>query len=355
MVYALIMIKKIILKQSSITRGILSFCFFILLFFSISKIINNQNYQVTLDNAKLDRSSNNRISDLVYPVVYTDEIITIPEHIETISTFSSLWSPNRSVVNPKQLLIANDTLRFVNQGEYYVVINGKFIIRVLSLERSEQDSDKIQLLHNFVAANFIVTTSEVTNFSRNQLEYIHNFTNSISPGQLICGPTLDFLKSVINNKLNLPTRDVEFTGVIVSEGKIEYSTHNTIEVYTRNLSKWVNLDPNNAFLVKDSSALDITKNFRKITNNKSRRITNSEFNLMKLNYDTSVKAYDSLELEPPDNTPFNPASIGPRMVRDNLENLAILYLGGPTYWADRPRIDPGPYGEFDMYFTAAHS
>jgi hypothetical protein len=76
---------------------------------------------------------------------------------------------------------------------------------------------------------------------------------------------------------------------------------------------------------------------------------------MKLNYDTSVKPFDSLITEQPANTAFNPASIGPRMVRDNLENLAILYIGGPTYWLDRPRIDPGPYGEFDMYFTAAHS
>ena len=331
------------------------FGFSVVFCFSLLKIYANQNYEVDLNEAQYKRGYGSQISNLSYPIVYTDEIVFLPDQVETISTFSSLWSPNRKVINPNLPIVNGNSLRFEDQGEYYMIINGKFVIRVLSLNRSEIDSEKIQLLHNFVAANFIVTTSEVSTFTRNQIEYIHNFTNSVAPGQLICGPTLDFLKLIINNKFDLPTRDVEFTGVIVSEGKIEYSTHNTIEVYVRNLNKWVNLDPNNGFLVKDTSALEITKNFRRITNGESRRITNSEFNLMKLNYDTSVKPSDSLELEPPENTAFNPASIGPRMVRDNLENLAILYLGGPTYWADRPRIDPGPYGEFDMYFTAAHS
>jgi hypothetical protein len=334
--------------------------FFLLIFvilFSVSllKVISNQKYIVKTDEAKLERGYDERISLGIYPLVYTDEIISFPEKIKTLSTFSSLWSPNRKVINPSLPTVIDNSLRFDDEGEYYMVVNGKFIIRLLSLNRSETDSEKIQLLHNFTAANFIVTTSEDATFNSNPITYIENFTKSISPGQLLCGPTLNFLELIIQNKLDLPTRHTEFTGVIISEGKIEYSTHNTLEVYERNLNKWINLDPNNAFLVKNSSALDITKSFRKITNGESRRMTNSEFNSMKLDYDTSVQPYDSLEQEVPENTVFNPSSIGPRMVRDNLENLAIIYLGGPTYWADRPIIDPGPYGEFDMYFTAAHS
>ena len=326
--------------------------FFIL---SLARFVNNLHGIVDLGSSEYKNVQDSQINGLDYPVIFTDEEITLPKNISTISSFSSLWSPNRKVTSNLPQKLNNRQLRFTQVGEYYLIVNGEYIIRVLALNKSAPASENLRYLNNFASANFIATQADDFAFNSDPEKYLNNFATRVAPGQLLCGPTLDFLSRIITNKLKLPTRSVEFTGVNVNDGQIEYSTHNTIEAFAPDINKWVNLDPNNALLVKNSSALDITRMFRSVTKGETRRISHSEFNSMKLEFDRSVRAFDAKNIELPFNSPFNPANIGDRMVHENLENLAILYLGGPTYWRDRPLINPGPYGDFDMYFTAAHS
>jgi len=201
-----------------------------------------------------------------YPLLYEGESIGYFEHIAGISSFEPLFGKDRTVVNPVAPEIVNGAnIRFSAPGEYYIRVNDNAPLKVLVLSRDEPFSSAVTRLFDFVSANLLFANvpEESKACDINKDLYIKTWFNSDRPGRLLCGPTHGFFRTIISDRLQLPTRIVTFPGVYRWGGRIYRSSHNITEVYLPDKKKWVLLDINYGFFVKWMDALELAQFFHR--------------------------------------------------------------------------------------------
>lgn len=203
-----------------------------------------------------------------YPIIYEKQYITIDGEITDLDFFQPLFSADRPEVNPKKPRIvseeAKSLLYFDVPGEYYLdlVAENNIKLKVLVLSQRERISGNVLRLFDFLVANLIVTKGNEEEFLKSRENFTKDFFTTKDPKMLSCGPTLAFFEILLRERFNLPVRDVTFTGAFMHGGKVQYSTHNMIEVFLPDLNKWVLFDVNNGFVVKWLDSFEITEIIR---------------------------------------------------------------------------------------------
>lgn len=201
-----------------------------------------------------------------YPVLYDGEVIRYSENISSMSFFAPQFGAERKVVNPeKPRTEGKGLIRFEHPGEYYIKINGEVALKVLVLSKKETFSSSVTRLFDFVSANMFFSNvpRESKSCAINKEKYVADWFRSEEPARLLCGPTHGFFRTIIRDRLKLPTRIVTFPGAYRWNGRIYKSSHNITEVYIPDLNKWVLFDINYGFFVKWMDALELAEFFHR--------------------------------------------------------------------------------------------
>jgi hypothetical protein len=291
-----------------------------------------------------------------YPVLYNQEYVAINEDLPSLKFFLPVFSPGRAVVNPEKpriIVINNRTLLYFDvPGEYYLDINYDKKLKVLVLDRDEEISSNVMRVFDFLVANLVVTQGNDKDFYENSGNFAIDFFKSKEPKMLLCGPTLSFFEIILRDRFNLPVRDVTFTGVFMEGGRLNYSTHNVLEVFLPDKRKWVLFDVNNGFVVKWMDAFEITEKVRNISRSK-KNISKAEFTSIDFDFHYLVDAKrttDASDLR----SSFSPGMVTQQSVRDRWHDLAKIFLGGPGYWGGKRFNQNGLSSEYQLYSSRYH-
>jgi len=199
-----------------------------------------------------------------YPILYENEGIRFNGYIDGISYFTPLFGKDRIVVNPAKPHVSDgEYIHFSVPGEYYIRVNGTANLKILVLSKHEPLSQSVTRLFDFMSANLLYSNNieEKKLFTHDTKKYIDNWFNSDVPGRLFCGPTHRLFRTIIADRLKLPTRIVTFPGVWRWNGKVHKSSHNVTEIYIPDKKKWVLYDINNGFFVKWMDAIELAAFF----------------------------------------------------------------------------------------------
>jgi hypothetical protein len=291
-----------------------------------------------------------------YPLLYNQEYIALAEGLVSLNFFSPVFSPDRAVVNPvkpRVVSLNNNTLLYFDvPGEYYLDINNEKKLKVLVLDRDEEISSNVLRLFDFLVANLVVTQGNDEEFYENSGKFTIDFFESKEPKMLLCGPTLSFFEIVLRDRFNLPARDVTFTGVFMEEGRLNYSTHNMLEVFLPDKAKWVLFDVNNGFVVKWMDAFEIAEKVRNASRSK-KTVSKAEFESIDFDFHYMVDAKrttDASDLR----SVFSPEIVTRQSVRDRWHDLAKIFLGGPGYWGGKRFNQNGLSSEYQLYLSRYH-
>ena len=300
-------------------------------------------------------TNGNRLSGHLYPIIYVDEKLELDYKVKSINYFKPIFSPNRPSINPARPALKStkksSTLQFKAPGEYYLKLNSNNFLRLLVINRDNNISENVLELFDFITANLVTTAGQDNLFYDDNKNFINNFFHSNHPILLTCGPTLSFFAQIIIDRLNLPVRDVTFTGVWMEGGQLKYSTHNMLEVYLPDKEKWMLFDINNAFAVKWLDAFEITELVRSSTNFDI--ISEDEFNKLELDYHRDVNALRSIN--PSDNSPTFSRILLSDIPTDNLwYNLIKIFMAGPGYWGGERFERKGLSPRYDLYLSQYH-
>ena len=291
-----------------------------------------------------------------YPVLYDREYVAINEDVPSLKFFLPVFSPDRPVVNPEKprIVVAhNRTLFYFDlPGEYYLDINHDKKLKVLVLDRDEEISANVLRVFDFLVANLLDTQGNDKDFYENSDRFAIDFFTSKEPKMLLCGPTLAFFEIILRDRFNLPVRDVTFTGVFMEGGRLNYSTHNVIEVYLPDKRKWVLLDVNNGFAVKWMDAFEITEKVRNVARSKN-NISQAEFESIDFEFHYVVDAKRTKDAADLRNV-FHLDIVTRESVRDRWHGLAKVFLGGPAYWGGKRFNQNGLSPEYQLYTSRYH-
>lgn len=291
-----------------------------------------------------------------YPVLYSQDYIAINEDLLSLDLFLPLFSPDRAVVNPEKprIVVMNKRtlLYFDVPGEYYLDINNDEKLKVLVLDRDQEISSNVLRVFDFLVANLVVTQGNDKEFYENSGNFAIEFFKSKEPKMLLCGPTLSFFEIILRDRFNLPVRDVTFTGVFMEGGRLNYSTHNVLEVFLPDKKKWVLFDINNGFAVRWMNAFEITEKVRNVSRSKE-NISRAEFESIDFDFHYMVDAKrttDASDLR----SVFYPEIVTRQSVRDRWHDLAKIFLGGPGYWGGKRFNQNGLSSEYQLYLSRYH-
>lgn len=280
-----------------------------------------------------------------YPILYEHELILVNKAIASVAYFRPLHSPDRPEVNPAKPAIQKigdkSLITFGVPGEYYLVLNESYRLRVLILNRKQSIDLNVVALSDFVAANTSNINGNDAEWYKGPEIFTQNYFSSDQPKMLLCGPTHGFLKLLIGARFGLPTRAVTFTGVYFEQGRIQYGTHNTLEVYLPENRKWVLFDPNNGFMAKWMDAFDITDAVRNASATKN-SFTKDDFKKLKLDFHYNVdvkRPFNNFS----DQNLFFTGMLSKESQREQWPVLMQIFLGGPAYWGGVAGSLPGDY------------
>lgn len=290
---------------------------------------------------------------VAYPIVYDGDAVTAPVAVNDWTNFEPLSGRYRNAVNPgAPVRLDERTLRFDLPGEYYLLLNGAQPWRVLVLAHDEPVSDSVVRLFDFLVANLATTQGQDLLYSGNPVAYMNGFFQSRDPGLLLCGPTLSMFQQLIKERFDLPVREVTYSGTTMSGGQVVYATHNVVEVYLPDKSKWVQFDVNSDFLVKWLGALELAAKVRAKAGS-ARRLLADEWSTIDWSQHIGVDprlAIDAANSEPK----FRPDLIGKSRASENWHLLSSIMVGGPSYWGG-PRFEqPGLPKDYDVYYATTH-
>ncbi len=291
-----------------------------------------------------------------YPVLYNQEFVAINEDVPSLKFFFPIFSPDRAVVNPEKPRIVernNRTLLYFDvPGEYYLDINNDKKLKVLVLGRDEAISSNVVRVFDFLVANLVVTQGNDKEFYENSRNFAIDFFRSKGPKMLLCGPTLSFFEIILRDRFNLPVRDVTFTGVFMEGGRLNYSTHNVLEVFLPDKGKWVLFDVNNGFVVKWMDAFEITEQVRNASRSKM-NLAKAEFESIDFDVHYLVDAKRTADASDRRSV-FDPAMVTKQSVRDRWHDLAKIFVGGPGYWGGKRFTLNGLSSEYQLYLSRYH-
>lgn len=294
--------------------------------------------------------------DHMYPILYNQEYVAFDEELVSLNFFFPVFSPDRPRVNPEKprSVVRNNRtfLYFDMPGEYYLDINNDKKLKVLVLDYNEEISSNVLRLFDFLVANLVVTQGNDKEFNEDGGQFAMDFFTSKEPKMLLCGPTLSFFEIILRERFNLPARDVTFTGVYMEEGRLNYSTHNVLEVFLPDKGKWVLFDVNNGFVVKWMDAFEITEQVRNASRSKT-NITKAEFESIDFDVHYLVDAKRTRDPSDARNI-FYPDMITQQSVRDRWHDLSKVYLGGPGYWGGKRFTLNGLSSEYQLYLSRYH-
>ncbi|MDR4463991.1 MAG: hypothetical protein MRJ66_06970 [Nitrospira sp.] len=291
-----------------------------------------------------------------YPVVYNREYVAINEDVVSLDLFLPVFSPDRAAVNPAQPRIVVENKRalfyFDVPGEYYLDINRGHKLKVVVLDRHEEISTNVLRVFDFLVANLVVTQGNDKEFYENNENYAIDFFKSKEPKMLLCGPTVSFFEIILRDRFNLPVRDVTFTGVFIEGGRLAYGTHNVVEVFLPDMSKWVLFDLNNGFVAKWMDAFEITEKVRSVSQSK-KNISKTEFESIDVDFHYLVDAKRTMNAFDPRSV-FYPDMVTRESVRERWHDLAKIFLGGPGYWGGKRFNQNGLPLEYQLYASRYH-
>ena len=171
---------------------------------------------------------------------------------------------------------------------------------------------------------------------------------------LLCGPTKGFFNTLVRQRFGLPTRSVTFTGVYFTDGRIQYMTHNVLEIYLPERKKWVLFDPNNGIIAKWKDAFEISEAVREASATKT-SFTKDDFSRLKLDFHTNVDVKKPFGNFSNQNLFFS-GMLSSESVREQWPMLFQLFLGGPGYWGGitGPGQDAALPATYDVYSSVYH-
>jgi hypothetical protein len=293
-----------------------------------------------------------------YPILYQNQTVLVKKQIASVGFFKPLQSPDRPEVNPGQPQLRNignaSAITFERPGEYYLILNKDFRLKVLILDKDRSIDLNVLALFDFVAAN-------MSNISGNDSEwyagpdiFVRSYFSSDQPKMVLCGPTKDFFNILVRGRFGLPTRSVTFTGVYFEQGRVQYTTHNVLEVYLPEHKKWVLFDPNNGMVAKWKDAFELTEAVREASATKT-SFTKDDFGRLKLDFHTNVdvkKPFNNFS----DQNLFFSGMLSSESVRDFWPVLFQLFLGGPGYWGGvtGPGRTAALPAEYHVYSSVYH-
>lgn len=291
-----------------------------------------------------------------YPVLYNQEYVALSGSLHNLDFFKPVFSPDRAAVNPgkpRVVVEKNRTLMYFDiPGEYYLDINKDKKLKVLVLDRSDQISSNVLRVFDFFVANLVVTQGNDKEFYENSSNFAMGFFSSKGPKMLLCGPTLSFFEMVLRDRLNLPVRDVTFTGVFMEGGQLKYSTHNVNEVYLPDKNKWMLFDVNNGLAIKWMDSFEIAEKIREASSTKT-NISKAEFDAINFDVHYSVDAKRSSNASDLREV-FHSDMITRESARDYWHDFAKVLLGGPGYWGGDRFNHKGLPRDYQLYLSQYH-
>jgi hypothetical protein len=128
-----------------------------------------------------------------FPVLRTDDTISLGENVATIDFQHDAGA--RAGVDPtKPLILGSRRLNFPVPGEYHLMINHRYPLKVLVLERGSNRAESNRLIEDFVAANSVLIPDE-GGLSTPELS---RFFESKSPARLNRG-SMDEITALLEN------------------------------------------------------------------------------------------------------------------------------------------------------------
>jgi hypothetical protein len=293
-----------------------------------------------------------------YPIIYQGETYELAEDINSIETFLPLFDGERETVNPSDPKVIESTkLLFDVPGEYYLQINQSSNLKILVLSFEDSLSENIVSLFDFITANFLPMRGQGESFYQNRNNYIDSFFQDGDPGLLLCGPTHSLLERLLADRFNIPVRNVTFTGTFLQSGKVQYTTHNMLEVYLPDIEQWILFDVNNGFYVEWKSAVEISQIVRD-TAGSGRKLSSEEWGAIDwAAYDAkvanSVLPYRAADANNAD-AEYKPEHVSDIRADSVWHTTSQYFVGGPSYWNIKRHGAPGLPEDFDLYYVTMH-
>jgi len=154
--------------------------------------------------------------------------------------------------NPEMPSHTRSKIQFESAGVYYLVLNGTQFRKFIVLDRSLSDPENLKIIFTFMVQDVIVNSTEDELVGEDAAKFLRENAMRKRPMLILCGPTLHLLRFLVEKNLGLPTRSVSYPGWHFSDGRLQASTHNALEVQIEGSGWWL-LDPNNAFLTEMSA------------------------------------------------------------------------------------------------------
>ncbi|MCH8096596.1 MAG: hypothetical protein IID53_05920 [Proteobacteria bacterium] len=300
---------------------------------------------VTLDNPGKAAPAGNAFrldtGDLKYPVIYAGDFVRSPVDITRIETFKPLFGPARPVVNPAPpKLVSPRELTFEVPGEYYLRFNGDWAAKILVLDADEPISEGVVRIYRFFVANSLPCNGQGPSFYRDGGEaYLKLWFNNDSPALLLCGPTEDAFRKIIEDRFRLPTRMVTFPGTFLRDGKIGKATHNIPEVYLPDKGQFVTFDINNGFFVRWLEASQIARKIHESTDD-SALLTPEQWEQIGFDIDETFAnalgaATADVLVKKDEDIEFTPELLSRTTRKEGWHLMSQYYYGGAAYFGRR--------------------
>lgn len=198
--------------------------------------------------------------DSKFPIIYAGESIALFQKVQIITYFQPLFGKERSRVNPVQPRKEDNKIIFDTPGEYYLMVNDAFPLKVIVLDPEEKISEGVLRIFDFSVANLLACNANDIDWNNNSWALLSGWFQSLEAKGLLCGPTAELFRRMVYDRFRLPSRWVTFPGTYRGRGKqIGRNIHNVVEVYLPEQERFVMFDINNALVVRWKSAMDIAK------------------------------------------------------------------------------------------------
>ncbi len=286
------------------------------------------------------------LPDARFPLIWTHESIQTSVTCQVTSTFQPVFGKDRPVVNPGQSQVDGQSIRFDRVGEYYLVLNDEFPLKVLVLDPSEPISQIVTRIYEFCVANMVYAQRDETVFmSATVEESIRGWFQSTAPLNLLCGETARVFYELIHDRLRLPTRAVTFPGVFRWEGEKYMSSHNVLEVYLPDQRKWALFDINFGFLVEWKDAIEIAEYLQQFPSPKGTGyIAHEAFLRLPIHRGTPQTFLPLDPVAKCGNQPFNVKELSAVPVQYLWKDGFRFYNSGVAYWGAKTSWHPPGQG-----------
>lgn len=195
------------------------------------------------------------------PLLLAGQSIAASVPLEDVQFFKPLFGADRAAVNPGMPATENDgcILRFREPGEYYLRVNGRSALKVVVFAPDEGLPASLLRLFDFCVANNLYHGSDDQQWYRGHDAYLRKFFFSETPSQLLCGPTHQFFRLLVEHRFGLPSRVASGVGTFFENGQVAHRVHNVPEIYVPDFKKWVFFDLNFGWMPKWLDAFEVAE------------------------------------------------------------------------------------------------